>query len=511
MAGREWVRSVWLLESRIGLQGLRDRALHVFNSFGGGFVQERVRSPLDSSRSRVGVAQRSVGGRASGPATLSATMKSPPPTRPHPRALLIALLALVAVATAVLQSCDPSNPALPTSGAPETLDPSAWPAIETERVASTELTFNPRGAADPGTNFVISADGELFVAQWQDQTIQVIGEAGEVIRTIGRSGEGPGEFISLSAIWLAGDTLVATDRQLMRVNSFATDGRFLDSRKWVSDFERWSVDEAGTLVIYTPGSPPSTILANGLALVSPNSMVRPPQDPPDPGPRRGGFRSPLLTMDEHGQIVDTLAWDEFPWMEFNMARDGRHFRIQVPFQREIHTAVMPGGGGVIVVREDDSAGPSVLVTRIGPSADAVFSRTYSYTPALLTDDLFRRALNETEVGEMFRMPGGERDDAPESAEFEGPVRRSGVLPEILPTVTSVVVGQDESIWVRREEQEGEFAQWTVLDGTGEVLGVVTLPRRQEVVAARGAVMVVVEEDELGRASLVRYRVAYDQR
>ena len=429
-------------------------------------------------------------------------MKSPSPIRPHPRTLLIALLALVAVATAILQSCDQPDPAPPTSGAPETLDPSAWPEIEAERVATTELTFN----VEFGAAVVISAEGQVFVAQWQDGTIQVIGEAGEVIRTIGRSGEGPGEFILLSAIWLAGDTLVATDRQLMRVNSFATDGRFLDSRTWVADFESWSVDEADSRVIYTPGSPPSAILANGLALVSPNWMVRPPQGIPDPGPRRAGFRSPLLTMDEHGQIVDTLTWSEYYWTEFNLARDGRHFRIQVPFQREIHTAVIPGGGGVIVVREDDAAGPSVLVTRIGPSADTVFSRTYSYTPAPLTDDLLRRALNETEVNEIFPMRDGERDGAPEGADFEGPVRRSGVLPETLPTVTSLVVGHYESIWIRREEQVGKFAQWTVLDGTGEVVGVATLPRKQEVVAARGAVMVAVEEDELGRASLVRYRV-----
>ncbi len=211
-------------------------------------------------------------------------------------------------------------------------------------------------------------------------------------------------------------------------------------------------------------------------------------------------------MDEHGRIVDTLAWQELYRREFNMARDGRHFRIRVPFQRETLTAVMPGGSGVIVVREDDAAGPSVVVTRIGASADTVFSRTYSYTPAPLTDEMFRRALSETEVVEPLAMSVGERDGAPQSADFEGPVRRSGVLPETLPAVTSLVVGQEESIWLRREEQMGELAQWTVLDGTGGVVGVVTLPRGQEVVAVRGAVMVGVGEDELGRASLVRYRV-----
>lgn len=431
-------------------------------------------------------------------------MKSPAPTRPGPRAPVIALVALVAVATTTLQSCDPPNPA-PTSGALETLDPSALPEIQAEWVASTELAFNPHNAVDPFTEFVISADAEVFVAQWQDRTIQVIGETGEVIRTIGRRGEGPGEFISLSAIWLAGDTLVASDGQSARVNYFAIDGRFLDSRKWVADFERWGVDEAGTRTIYAPGSPPSAILANGLALVSPNWMVRPPQDPPDPGARRAGFRSPLLTMDEQGQIVDTLVWVDYYVTEFNMARDGRHFRIRVPFQRETHTAVIPGGEGVIVVREDDSEGSSVRVTRIGPSADTVFSRTYSYTPAPLTDDLFRRALSETEVGEALVL-FSEEDPTLDGSDFEGPVRRSGVLPETLPTVTSVVVGQDESIWLRREEPEGEYAQWTVLDATGGVVGVVTLPRTQAVVAVRGTVMVAVEEDELGRATLVRYRV-----
>ena len=85
------------------------------------------------------------------------------PSQPYPRALLAGVLALGAGATASLQSCDPSDPA-PTSGNPATLDPSAWPAIEAERVATTELTFNPRFGADPGAEVVISADGDVFAA-----------------------------------------------------------------------------------------------------------------------------------------------------------------------------------------------------------------------------------------------------------------------------------------------------------------------------------------------------------
>ena len=81
-----------------------------------------------------------------------------------------------------------------------------------------------------------------------------------------------------------------------------------------------------------------------------------------------------------------------------------------------------------------------------------------------------------------------------------------MIPATLPGVTGLAVGQDDSIWLRREEREGDTVQWAVLDGMGQVLGVVTLPRAQEVVAARGTVMAAVEEDELGRVTLVRYRL-----
>ena len=108
------------------------------------------------------------------PATLSAIMEFPPATQPRPRAPFLALPAFVAVATATLQSCDPSNPA-PTPGAPETLDPAAWPAIETEQVATTELTFNPQGGdvvgvvTLPRRQEVVAVRGAVMVAVEEDE------------------------------------------------------------------------------------------------------------------------------------------------------------------------------------------------------------------------------------------------------------------------------------------------------------------------------------------------------
>lgn len=427
--------------------------------------------------------------------------------RPTPRraVLLIALLALLVALVVIRQSGQPSTPPSTAEGAP-TLDPDARPEMHLEMVASTELNRDPRTGWDPGADVVISAEGDLFVSQWHEWHILVVDETGDVVGTIGRRGEGPGEFQQLSAIWLQNDTLVTSDRGSTRVSYFDTDGRFLDSRRWAADIPQDYAEYADDIVFFFPGAPPSTILTNGLALMSPNHALRPVENRPPTGAQAGGYRIPLLTMDEGGQVVDTLGWNGSFGTMFGMASGGDVFRIAVPFQRTTRTAILPSGGGVVVVREDDSAGPAVLVTRIGPSADTILSRSYAYTPTPVTDHLVRRALRESVVMTPGWTPATEDEPAPDGADFERPLRRSGTLPATLPAVTGLAVGQDDSIWLRREEREGESVHWTVLDGMGQVLGVVSLPRGQEVVAARGTVMVAVEEDELGRVTLVRYRM-----
>lgn len=427
-----------------------------------------------------------------------------PPDRPRPRTavLLIASLALLVALIVIWLSSGPSTPPSTAEGAP-TLDPGAWPEIQAELVASTELTWDPRAGWDPGPDVIISAEGDLFVSQWRDWSIQVIDGAGATVRTIGRKGEGPGEFQLLTSIWFQGDTLVTSDGGLHRVSYFDTDGGFVRSRGWAADIPPDTPD--ADRVTFFAGSPPSIMLTNGLALAQPNLSVSSMVEFRT-GAQSVGFRIPLLTLDETGQIVDTLAWDGGYGTMFGMARGGRVFGIAVPFQGATHTAIMPSGAGVVVGRNDDSGAPAVVVTRIGPSADTVFSRTYAYKPMPLADELLRRALREAMVLRPGGTPATEDDRAPDGSDFEGPLRGSGVLAANLPAVTGLAVGQDDTVWLRREESEGDSVGWTVLDGMGQVLGVVTLPRTQEVVAARGTVMAAVEEDELGRVTLVRYRL-----
>ncbi|MDE2763483.1 MAG: hypothetical protein OXQ94_15595 [Gemmatimonadota bacterium] len=409
---------------------------------------------------------------------------------------LITLAGLAAVLLLMKENDPSAAPAPAAAGSSEIPDLST--ALEIHAVVEWRIavTWNPEYDWNRGSGVVISEDGRLFVSQYQDRSILAINASGETVREIGRAGEGPGEFSFLSSIGLLGDTLVASDRNLWRVSFFDTAGKLLETRRWFADMTPQYGLEGGLSLF---PAPPTAFLGNGLALVLPN-MALPMLDPQSAGVQSSGFRVPLLTIDDEGRVLDTLAWDEHYGSILSIERGGRVFSVGVPFQPRTFTRIMPSGGGVVIAKEGDPAEPTVSVARVGPSGDTLFARSYRYAPVPLTDDLVQGALFRAQV-----LPPG-IEDAPPGIAFEGSLRDSGLLPATLPALTGLAVGQDESIWLRREEPEGETVAWTVLDGMGRMRGFVSLPDGQRVVAARGAVMVAVEEDELGRVTLVRYLV-----
>jgi len=80
------------------------------------------------------------------------------------------------------------------------------------------------GAAD------IDADGNLLVADYQQNQILVFGSTGQFVRSIGGPGQGPGEFQIPVAVGTLGDTVFVFDNQLYRLSLFNRgDGSFIGS------------------------------------------------------------------------------------------------------------------------------------------------------------------------------------------------------------------------------------------------------------------------------------------
>ena len=72
----------------------------------------------------------------------------------------------------------------------------------------------------------VSADstGRMFVADPRNQRVQVFDRFGQYLRTLGRSGEGPGEFAFPLAAIVAGPHLFVSDTQRSRLSRWSLDG-----------------------------------------------------------------------------------------------------------------------------------------------------------------------------------------------------------------------------------------------------------------------------------------------
>jgi hypothetical protein len=90
----------------------------------------------------------------------------------------------------------------------------------------------------PGWHLV-DDKGFVYICDLQDLQIKVFDPAGHIVRTIGRKGNGPGEFQNIGKIALLPDgMLLVLDWEGNRISLFDTEGKFIDSHK----FRNWSYD-----------------------------------------------------------------------------------------------------------------------------------------------------------------------------------------------------------------------------------------------------------------------------
>ena len=78
-------------------------------------------------------------------------------------------------------------------------------------------------------DFLVSEDGLFYMFDQGNNRIAVFDSNGRYQRSIGRAGEGPGEFQGPRPMWLRNDTLAVFDIQQRRASLFRTDGTFISS------------------------------------------------------------------------------------------------------------------------------------------------------------------------------------------------------------------------------------------------------------------------------------------
>ena len=103
----------------------------------------------------------------------------------------------------------------------------ASPAMAQDRVITAEpetLISLASGLLGIVSDVMVAADGRVYVADRQGNVIHVVSTDGEVERSIGRAGRGPGEFQWPASVTLKGDSLRVVDWQNRRLQLLSLDG-----------------------------------------------------------------------------------------------------------------------------------------------------------------------------------------------------------------------------------------------------------------------------------------------
>lgn len=343
--------------------------------------------------------------------------------------------------------------------------PTPWRLEEVLRIGSPESADLIRSVFD----LAIGPDSSLYVGQAMVPAVTVFSLDGQLLRQIGRAGQGPGD-IQLAAFgvgWI-GDTLWIADQ--WRIQLFTTNERLPDE---VIEFALPTPEEGTRL---TPGR----MLADGTVLAGRRSITD----------WQAWVTAPSLALrriSRSGEILDTIASVEWSNNAVEYERvPGRTVLAPHPLNdlppvglNEYLTALTPDGSTVVQVARAREGGtpPTFDILAISISGDTLLQRTVEYEPrevgSAIEDRLadgFAAAIVGDHTSPSLRPPVSETMRERQRRA----VRRAFRVPEYHPPVRQVVAGTDGTIWLLRELREDRVDMWEIYDSDGTLEGTIEI-------------------------------------
>ena len=339
--------------------------------------------------------------------------------------------------------------------------------------SSPELRIGA-GDAQGGLHQVMSAvrlrDGSIAIANAGTSQVRIAAPDGRTLRSLGREGDGPGEFRVPAWIGARGDTLLVADMLASRVSRFAPDGAFLGSAPF---------PEAAGLFPQVVGQ-----YRDGTLLVAADEAA---------AARRAGVvrgRTALLRLRPDGSLLDTLAVVPSSEQFASASPDARGIRIEsLPFGRRTVMAlhedrVYVGTGETPVVRTLDPHRRGQELLRVRATARPV--------GAADIDDYWENLV--TTGG----TPDGDSRTPPPGIPY----------PRALPPYADLRVDDAGRVWVEESRLPREWkapARWSIYSPQGRQLGWMEVPPRARILDAGTDWLLLHETDEDRREMVSLYR------
>jgi hypothetical protein len=325
------------------------------------------------------------------------------------------------------------------------------------------------------TDAAFLPDGGLAVANAGESEVLVFEASGQLVRRLGGSGDGPGEFRALR--WVAvrpPDTMVAIDLGLRRVTLFEPGGAVAR----VVDAAGGSAD-AAAIGEFAPQ--PIGMLGDGSVVMASYTSL-----PAEPGLVRRHvelirFRSDLAVHESLGSTPS----DELHLL----LEDGRLQVLTPPFARS--TVIRVGPDGYFV---GDTDRPEIR--GYGPQGDLRAVVRWQGTGQRVTDEVL-----DADIRYRFRS-------------LEGPAFEQRLTEQrristhlTTPAFRSMLVGSDGLLWIGRHALVSDsVVAWFGIEPVAGTVSSVYLPTGMEPLAIRQDEIAVLVRDELDTESVRRYRL-----
>lgn len=346
------------------------------------------------------------------------------------------------------------------------------------------------GVGEVGALFV-DEEGRIHLADVlaSTQEVAVLSPEGVRLETVGRRGEGPGEFLRLVGLVpdpAGGGGFVAHDAGNGRITWFDATGHVTATRSWDGGTGRWPA--------LLPTHGPLVAREVDYRRAGPGQSERPPPE------------VHFIEVEEGGEdrriegVRGSIPW---PDSVECVAPDGSVIAIlQVPFAAWGRLPAITSDGWVAMPRPGEGAVDLHPLTGEAQGDGALRTLGRDHPPVPLSDERWAREPSVARLHTLEAEHGGAFGDA---ANPRSPCPLHAARPESLPPVRSVTPTDDGRLWVESPTAEGfEFALFTT---GGTLVGVAPAPERDARVHpfARGDHLYLVAVDALGLQSLEVYR------
>lgn len=339
-----------------------------------------------------------------------------------------------------------------------------------------EQTFGSSDEVLIGTlgGMAVDESNRVLIADPEQHTIHIIQPGGNYLTHIGRQGRGPGEFVSVFPTIIS-NRLFVYDALQGRVSVYWLDPIELSHTLNLNQVIPDSTEELSGLRL-----PNLFVRDDGKFLVSFEPLFRTP--PTSSGQKIDHLRRIYYIMDDKGNIISEKIFQQRANIWLTARIDGR-------IQKATGFSFL--GKSLIAVSENghifSAWSKDFLIEVRDPNGEYLRAFYYPYNNLPLTQKMVLKSQ--------------------EDSEYRQRIIRQNDLPETWPALNSMLIDDENRLWVSSIVEDFEVYEWWVLKDTGELLARFTWPRNKSIEEVKNGYLYARETDEeTGLQQIVRYRI-----